>query len=152
MLTVTDLTYRIAGRALLENTSLTLPDGHHAGLVGRNGTGKSTLFAAILGELHADKGNVSVLKNLAIATVAQETPALPDAAIEFALDGDFELRDLERRLVIAEDAHDADKIGSIHERLGTIGGEPHGADIPPTPPDWEDETTRREHECEALAD
>jgi ATP-binding cassette subfamily F protein 3 len=57
-----------------------------------------------------------------VATVAQDTPALPDLAIEFALDGDVELRDLERRLVKAEDTLDIDKISSIHERLNIIGG------------------------------
>jgi len=122
MITLTLATLRRGARTLLEDASFTIHPGWRTGVVGRNGTGKSTLFAAILGELHADKGNVSVLKNLAIATVAQETPALPDAAIEFALDGDFELRELERRLLIAEEAHDAHKIGAIHERLGTIGG------------------------------
>jgi len=122
MISLTQATLRRGARTLLDNATFTIHPGWRCGVVGRNGTGKSTLFAAILGELHADRGNVSVVKNLAIATVAQETPALPDAAIEFALDGDFELRDLERRLLIAEEKHDADKIGSIHERLGTIGG------------------------------
>ncbi len=92
------------------------------GLIGRNGTGKSTLFSAILGELAPDKGEISSLKHLAVATAAQETPGLPDIAIEFALDGDIELRDLERRLVKAENSEDIDAICAIHERLGMIGG------------------------------
>ncbi len=122
MISASNLTLRRGPRALLEDTSFTLHDGWHVGIVGRNGTGKSTLFSAILGELSADRGDLSVPKGLAIASVAQETPGLPDAAIEFALDGDTELRDLERRLVVAEDAHDAGRIGSIHERLNEIGG------------------------------
>jgi ATP-binding cassette subfamily F protein 3 len=57
MLQITDLTYRIAGRILLDGISLTLPDGHHAGLIGRNGTGKSTLLKLIAGNLQADGGD-----------------------------------------------------------------------------------------------
>jgi ATP-binding cassette subfamily F protein 3 len=122
MITLIQATLRRGARTLLENASFTLHAGWRVGVVGRNGTGKSTLFAAILGEIHADKGDIAVQKNLAIATVAQETPALPAAAIEYALDGDVELRELERRLAEAEAAHDAHKIAAIHERLNTIGG------------------------------
>ena len=122
MISATSLTLRRGPRALLEDATFTIHPGWHAGVIGRNGTGKSTLFAALLGELAADKGKLSSLKNLAVATVAQDTPALPDLAIEFALDGDVELRDLERRLLKAEDTLDIDKISSIHERLNIIGG------------------------------
>ncbi|MES1263392.1 MAG: ATP-binding cassette domain-containing protein, partial [Peristeroidobacter soli] len=120
MINLTNVTLRRGPRALLENVSFTIHPGWRVGVVGRNGTGKSTLFAALLGELHTDAGEISVLKGLAVATVAQETPALPDLAIEFALDGDVELRQLERDLSIAEDAHDAHRISEIHERLNTI--------------------------------
>ena len=58
MLTIENLTYRIGGRLLLERASLALPAGHHAGLVGRNGTGKTTLLKLIAGELHADTGEI----------------------------------------------------------------------------------------------
>ncbi|MDR3418772.1 MAG: ATP-binding cassette domain-containing protein [Nevskia sp.] len=122
MITLSQATLRRGARALLEDASFTIHAGWHVGVVGRNGTGKSTLFAAVLGEIHPDRGEIGVQKGLAIATVAQETPALPDAAIEYALDGDAELRQLERRLAEAEQAHDAERIGAIHERLNNIGG------------------------------
>jgi ATP-binding cassette, subfamily F, member 3 len=122
MINLTQVTLRRGPRSLLEDASLTIYSGWHVGVIGRNGTGKSSLFAAILGELGTDRGEISVQKGLAIATVAQETPALPDLAIEFALDGDVELRRLERELVAAEDAHDAHRLSDIHERLNTIGG------------------------------
>ena len=122
MISSSKLTLRRGPRALLEDASFALHDGWHVGIVGRNGTGKSTLFAAMLGGLAPDKGELSVPKHLAVATVAQETPSLPDLAIEFALDGDTELRELERRLTVAEDAHDGDRIAAIHERLLTIDG------------------------------
>jgi ATP-binding cassette subfamily F protein 3 len=122
MISASRLTLRRGARVLLQDANFILHKGFRVGVVGRNGTGKSTLFAALLGELAPDKGEVSSLKNMAVATVAQETPSLDDIAIEFALDGDIELRELERRLVKAEDTLDIDKMSEIHERLNTIGG------------------------------
>ncbi len=122
MISASRLTLRRGPRPLLEDANFTIHPGWRCGVIGRNGTGKSTLFAAVLGQLAPDKGELSSLKNLAVATVAQDTPSLPDLAIEFALDGDVELRELERRLVKAEDALDIDKISAIHERLNDISG------------------------------
>jgi ATP-binding cassette, subfamily F, member 3 len=122
MLNFADVTLRRGPRKLLDQLSFTIYPGWRAGVVGRNGTGKSSLFAALLGELQPDHGNVSLPRGLTIATVAQETPALPDLAIEYTLDGDVELRALEERLVKAEDKHDLHAISDIHERLNTIGG------------------------------
>ena len=101
MLNFADATLRRGPRKLLDNLSFTIYPGWRAGVVGRNGTGKSTLFAALLGELQPDHGNVSIPKNISIATVAQETPALPDLAIAYTLDGDVEPRELEEPLVKA---------------------------------------------------
>ena len=122
MLTFSNVELRRGPRKLLDDLSFTVYPGWRVGVVGRNGTGKSTLFAALLGELAPDAGEVSVPKGLTVATVAQETPALPDLAIEYTLDGDVELRDLERRLVEAETQHDLHAISDIHERLNVIGG------------------------------
>ncbi|EIT68997.1 ABC-F family ATP-binding cassette domain-containing protein [Hydrocarboniphaga effusa] len=122
MISASRLTLRRGPRALLEDANFSIHGGWHVGLIGRNGTGKSTLFAAVLGQLAPDKGEMSSLKHLDVATAAQETPALPDLAIDFALDGDVELRDLERRLEKAEAAEDIDTICAIHERLAIIGG------------------------------
>jgi ATP-binding cassette subfamily F protein 3 len=122
MLSFANVTLRRGPRKLLDALSFTVYPGWRAGVVGRNGTGKSSLFAALLDELHPDAGEISLPKNLMIANVAQETPALPDLAIEYALDGDVELRALERRLAKAEEQHDVARIAEIHERLNTIGG------------------------------
>jgi ATP-binding cassette subfamily F protein 3 len=122
MLSFNSATLRRGPRKLLDDLTFTIYPGWRAGVVGRNGTGKSTLFAALLGELQPDQGNVSIPKNISIATVAQETPALPDLAIEYTLDGDVELRQLEERLVHAEEKEDLHAISDIHERLNTIGG------------------------------
>ena len=122
MLTFANVTLRRGPRKLLEDLNFTIYPGWRAGVVGRNGTGKSTLFAALMGELQTDIGKVSIPKNLVVATVAQETPDLPDLAIEYTLDGDVELRALERRLIEAEAKEDINSISDIHERLNTIGG------------------------------
>ena len=122
MISLNNATLRRGSRMLLDSVSFTLYPGWHVGVVGKNGTGKSSLFAMVLGQIHADSGNVSVAKTLAISTVAQETPALPDAAIEFVLDGDAELRTLEKALIVAEETHDVARIAKLHDRLNDIGG------------------------------
>ena len=122
MLNFADVTLRRGPRKLLDELSFTIYPGWRVGVVGRNGTGKSTLFASLLGELQPDQGSVSLPRGLSVTTVAQETPALPDLAIEYTLDGDIELRALEERLVRAEERHDLHAISDIHEHLNTIGG------------------------------
>ena len=72
-------------KTLLDDTSLTIYPGHKVGLVGANGTGKSSLIALILGHLHLDKGDFSLPAGWQIATVAQETPALDVSALELSL-------------------------------------------------------------------
>src|SRR5574343_2102182 len=84
--------------------------------------GKSSLFALLANELHAEAGDVDIPASWHIARVAQETPALPDAAIDFVLDGGVELRRIERELVEAEAKGDGEAIGHLHARYGEIGG------------------------------
>ena len=122
MLSFNQLTLRRGARVLIQDATLAIHAGQRVGLVGRNGTGKSSLFALMQYQLAPDKGEFTRPRNWAVATVAQETPALPIQALEYALDGDFELRELEAALTKAEDAHDGDKIGSLHERLFQIDG------------------------------
>ena len=74
MITITDLSARIAGRLLLDHASVTLPAGTKAGLVGRNGAGKSTLFRVITGDMGSETGSVSLPKSARIGQVAQEAP------------------------------------------------------------------------------
>jgi ATP-binding cassette subfamily F protein 3 len=122
MLVFDHVTLARGPRTLLEDVSLTIFAGQRVGLVGRNGTGKSSLFAMIRGELAADRGELSVPRRLAISSVAQETPAVPEPAIDYVLDGDAELRATGRALADAEAAHDAARIAALHERLHAIGG------------------------------
>ena len=122
MLSFSNLRLRRGPRVLIDGLSATIHRGQRVGFVGRNGTGKSSLFAMILGDLQPDQGDVSMPKNLTIATVAQEMPHTDQPAIEYVLDGDAELRAVEAALVEAEIVHDADAIAHGHERLHAIGG------------------------------
>ena len=109
-------------RVLFSDASLQLHVGHKVGLTGANGTGKSSLFALLRGELHQEAGDLELPPQWVIAHVAQETPPLALPAIEFTLDGDVELRDIERALAAAEAGGHGDKVGELHARLGEIGG------------------------------
>ena len=128
MLRLTDLTLARGTKRLLEGANLTVHPGHKAGLVGPNGCGKSSLFALILGNAHQDAGSVDFPSSWTIAHVAQETPAVATAAIEFVMDGDRELRDIERSLAAAEsaaatDAHaHGEALALLHHRFDEVGG------------------------------
>lgn len=117
MLTISDLSLRIAGRLLLDNASLSLPSGSKAGLVGRNGSGKTTLFRAISGDLSAETGSVHLPKGTRIGQVAQEAPGTEDALIDIVLAADTERAAL---LAEAETASDAHRIADIQMRLADI--------------------------------
>lgn len=118
MLVVQDLTFRIAGRTLLEEASVVIPTGAKAGFVGRNGTGKTTLFKIVTGEWAAESGSVQYPKAAKIGQVAQEAPGSAISLLDFVLAADKERASL---LAEAETATDALRIGEIHARLADIG-------------------------------
>lgn len=117
MLTITDLTARIAGRLLIENASVTLPTGMKAGIVGRNGAGKSTLFRVITGDLGAETGEISLPRKCRIGQVAQEAPSTEDPLIDIVLSADKERTEL---MAEAETATDPTRIADIQMRLFDI--------------------------------
>jgi len=117
MLTISDLTYRIGGRVLLEGASAAIPAGHKVGLVGRNGTGKSTLLKLILNELAPESGGATVPRNARIGTVAQEAPGGSETLLEVVMAGDKERTSL---LEEAESATDPHRISDIQIRLADI--------------------------------
>jgi ATP-binding cassette subfamily F protein 3 len=122
MIALRQVTFARVGRPLVIDASVQLHAGWKVGVVGANGCGKSSLFALVAGELHAESGDVELPASWHIARVAQETPALPDSAIDFVLDGDVELRRVERELKEAEAHNDGEAIGHLHDRYGEIGG------------------------------
>lgn len=109
-------------KTLLDEASLTIYPGHKVGLVGANGTGKSSLLALIMGHLSLDKGEFSMPSGWQIASVAQETPALEMSALEYVLDGDKEYRQLEADLHIAQEHNDGHAIATLHGKIDAIGG------------------------------
>ena len=109
-------------KVLVRGASFQLHPGHKVGLTGANGAGKSSLFAMLLGELQHESGELEMLPDWVMAHVAQETPALADAAIDFVLDGDGELRSVEQALQEAERNHEGERLGELHARFGDIGG------------------------------
>ncbi|MEO2219182.1 ATP-binding cassette domain-containing protein [Chromobacterium vaccinii] len=120
MIQLKNLSLRRGLKELLIGANLTLNPGYKAGLTGANGVGKSSLFAMLLGELHADGGDMLLPPNWTVAHVAQETPALERSALDYVLDGDKELRALEAQLAVAEDKHDGNAIGHLHGELAHI--------------------------------
>jgi ATP-binding cassette subfamily F protein 3 len=129
MLRLDHVTLARGANRLLEDASMTVHAGHKVGIVGPNGCGKSTLFALLRGALHPESGDVVMPPRWTIAHVAQETPAVAAPAIEFVLDGDPELRAIERALQEAEQDHAADghgvdghAIAELHHRLEVIDG------------------------------
>ncbi|MDR0633391.1 MAG: ATP-binding cassette domain-containing protein, partial [Azoarcus sp.] len=109
-------------RLLIEGASLQIFPGWKVGLTGANGSGKSSLFALLRGQLLPDRGELTLPPDWVIAHVAQQTPALPCAAIEYVLDGDAELRRIEADLGRAEAARDGERIAGLHARMQEIGG------------------------------
>ena len=107
---------------LLSDIDLTLHSGTRVGVVGRNGCGKSSLFAAILGEVDADRGDIDMPTRLRIASVAQETPSLPDSALDFVLSGDQAVFDVIRAEAAAMDAEDYDAVAEAHQKLDELNG------------------------------
>ena len=122
MLKFTDLAIRRGPNLLFENVSFTIHPGQKFGLTGANGTGKSSLFALVLKKLSSDQGDFSIPSDWEIAQVAQETHLTDQAAVEFVIDGDAELRQVQARLVKAESSQDANSIGLCHVRLEEIDG------------------------------
>ncbi len=99
-----------------------LHPGHKVGLTGANGAGKSSLFSLLRGEMQPESGALEIPAAWVIAHVAQETPALAMPAIEFVLDGDAELRQVEAALLAAETQHQGELIAELHNRLTDIEG------------------------------
>jgi ATP-binding cassette subfamily F protein 3 len=115
---ISNLTYRIEGRPLFEQASANIPTGHKVGLVGRNGTGKTTLFRLIRGEIDVDGGEIGLPRNWRIGGVAQEVPGGPTSLLDTVLEAD-----IERSALMAESATATDpmRIAEIETRLTDIG-------------------------------
>ena len=117
MLDINNITYRIAGRALFDQASLSIPAGHHVGLVGPNGTGKSTLFKLIADELQLDGGDISMMSNTQMGMVRQDIPDDDTPLIDVVLAADTERASLFAEL---ETDIDVERMSDIYMRLADI--------------------------------
>ncbi|HET9836508.1 MAG TPA: ATP-binding cassette domain-containing protein [Rhodanobacteraceae bacterium] len=122
MISFRNFALRRGERLLLSDVDLALHAGWRLGVVGRNGCGKSSLFAALLGELEADRGDLDVPQRLRIASVAQETPALPDSALDFVLGGDEKVAAALRDEAAAMAREDYVAVAEAHHRLEELNG------------------------------
>ena len=120
MISLRNFALRRGERLLLSNVDLTLHAGYRVGVVGRNGAGKSSLFAAVRGELEADKGDVSLPGKIRIAEVAQETPALADRAIDYVLGGDDVVAAVLQEEAAAAAREDWEAVANAHQKMAEL--------------------------------
>ncbi len=122
MLNFKNLSLRRATRVLLRDVTCTIHQGQKVGITGANGTGKSSLFALILNELHADTGEFSLPPKTIIAHVAQEVSAVDTPAIEYVMDGDIEMRALEEQIALAEQQDAGERMATLYAQMESIDG------------------------------
>ena len=120
MIALRNFALRRGERLLLSNVDLTLHAGYRVGVVGRNGAGKSSLFAAVQGELEADKGDLDLPGKVRIASVAQETPSLPDPALSFVLGGDTEVAAVLQAEADATAREDWEAVANAHQKMAEL--------------------------------
>ena len=121
MISLQDLTIMRGTKVLIENASATILAGQKVGIIGRNGCGKSTLFAALQGEIAPELGSIGVPKNLKIATVAQKTPALQISALDYVMQGDKTVNALLEERNKAYESNNGEKIALVEDELGMAG-------------------------------
>ncbi|MES1192021.1 MAG: ribosomal protection-like ABC-F family protein [Steroidobacter sp.] len=122
MLNFSNIAIRRGTRLLFEKATFNLFRGEKIGITGENGCGKSTLLALVRGLITPDTGSFDMPGNLAMAHVSQELSETDDAAIEFVLDGDAELREIEKQIAAAEAADDGMKLAELYGHYANIGG------------------------------
>ena len=122
MISFRNFALRRGERLLLSDVDLALHAGWRVGVVGRNGTGKSSLFAAVRGEVEADRGDLDLPSRLRIASIAQEMPSLPDPAVDFVLSGDTVVHEALQAEANAFANEDWEAVAEAHHRLEEVGG------------------------------
>ena len=122
MISLRNANLQRGSRILFENVSLTIYNGQKLGVVGRNGCGKSSLFACLQGSLNLDQGMLNIPENLRIAAMAQETSGSDRSALDHVIDGDVQFRRLQSNLQKAEQAGDQQAIARLHGELDRIDG------------------------------
>ena len=127
MIILRSITLRRGSKTLLDQVNWTIYHKQRIGLIGANGSGKTSLFAMLLGELPPELGELDMPRQIKLAHVAQETQSYSRTALDFALDGDIELRFFQNELQHAENINDGERIGLLHEKLSIIDAYTAGA-------------------------
>ena len=122
MITLDEISLQRGSKFLLEHASAVFHPGQKIALIGANGTGKSSLFQLLLGQLSADDGTVSIPTQWRIAHMAQEVATSERNALDYIIDGDQQLRSIEAKLLVAEQNEKHQQIAVLHEQLDTIDG------------------------------
>ena len=122
MLALTNIALRRGRKVLIENASFQIHAGQRMGVIGANGSGKSSMFAMLLGELEPDDGELAIDPKDIIAHVAQESPHGSGAAVDYVMDGDRELRDVQAAIAEAEADPDKPDVHLLYERMEAIDG------------------------------
>lgn len=122
MISLTNATLMRGEQVLLSDANLAIHNGQKIGVIGRNGSGKSSLFACLLGQLGLDQGDLDVPSSMRCAHMRQETYASDASALDYVIDGDERYREIERAITAAEQAEDGTKIAHYHSELDKIGG------------------------------
>ncbi len=122
MLALTNISLRRGNKVLFENAGFQIHAGQRMGVIGANGCGKSSLFAMLMGELEPDEGELSLDQRDVIAHVAQESPHGGSSAVDYVIDGDAELREVQAEIAAAEAADDKPDLHLLYERMDAIDG------------------------------
>ncbi|MDH3304668.1 MAG: ATP-binding cassette domain-containing protein [Gammaproteobacteria bacterium] len=122
MLSLINISLRRGRKVLIENVSFQVHPGHRMGVIGANGSGKSSLFAMLLGELEPDDGQLGLQAINEIAHVAQESPHGSTSALDYVMDGDRELRDLQAAIAADEAQQQGAVPHALYERMENIDG------------------------------
>jgi ATP-binding cassette subfamily F protein 3 len=122
MLNLSGVALRRGRKLLFENVTLQAHAGQRIGLVGANGSGKTSLFSALLGQLEVDSGDIHIAPGARIAYVAQSSPSGQRSALDFVMDGDSELRDTQREIGLAEERNSPADLHRLYEQLERIEG------------------------------
>ncbi|MBT8047485.1 MAG: ATP-binding cassette domain-containing protein, partial [Gammaproteobacteria bacterium] len=115
MISLNQVSLRRGSKLLFENATLQAHAGHRVGLVGANGSGKSSLFAMLLGKLEADEGVLNISSTDRISHVAQESPSGTRSAVDFVVDGDHELRKVQTAIELAEQKGRSGRLHTLYE-------------------------------------
>ncbi|MDC1436935.1 ATP-binding cassette domain-containing protein [Gammaproteobacteria bacterium] len=122
MISLQEVSLRLGSQLLLDEADLTVYAGQKVGIIGRNGTGKTSLFKLLMGELSPDTGELDFPKDLRKSQMRQETVGSARSAVDYVIDGDVKFRAVEKKIALAEKAQDDHKLALLHAELDLLDG------------------------------